>query len=121
MTEPAQSIGKLGFRKWYERQLIEGHAWFITCFLCALAVFACLEELSFQGSAIRLLGVGAFVVAASALAVYALTRYQQIMVQADRIGQHSTCAGCGTYARVSMLNQTIAKCRKCGNEWRLID
>ena len=36
--EPARSIGKLGFRRWYERQLIESHAWLITCFLCALAI-----------------------------------------------------------------------------------
>lgn len=121
MTEPAKSIGKLGFRKWYERQLIEGHAWFVTCFLCALAIFACLEELSFRGSIARLLALGAFMFSAGAVAVYALLRYQRIMVQADRIGEHSTCGGCGTYGRFSMLTQSTAKCRKCGNEWRLID
>ena len=38
VTEPARSIGKLGFRKWYERRLIEGHAWLISCFLCALGI-----------------------------------------------------------------------------------
>ena len=25
--EPADSIGRLGFARWYERRLIEGHAW----------------------------------------------------------------------------------------------
>jgi hypothetical protein len=50
MTEPARSIGKLGFRKWYERRLIESHAWLITCFLCALGIAASLEGLSFKRS-----------------------------------------------------------------------
>ncbi len=121
MTEPAQSIGKLGFRKWYERQLIESHAWLVTCFLCGLAAFACLEAVSFRGSVARLVALGAFIFSAGAVAVYALARYQHLMARAGRIGEHSTCSGCGTYARFSMLTPSIAKCRECGNEWRLID
>ena len=31
--EPARSIGRLGFRKWYERRLIESHAWLVTALL----------------------------------------------------------------------------------------
>ncbi len=47
--EPAAGIGKLGFSRWYERELIEGHAWLITCFLCMLAIAACVESMSFRG------------------------------------------------------------------------
>ena len=35
---PADGIRKLGFRRWYERQLIESHAYFLTCFLCMIKV-----------------------------------------------------------------------------------
>ena len=44
--EPADSICRLGFARWYERRLIEGHAWFITGFFCmiAIAAFATLQR-----------------------------------------------------------------------------
>ena len=32
--DPTASIRKLGFRKWYERELIESHAALVTCLLC---------------------------------------------------------------------------------------
>ena len=35
---PADGIRQLGFRRWYERQLIESHAYFLTCFLCMIMV-----------------------------------------------------------------------------------
>ena len=38
--EPADSISRLGFARWYERQLIEGHAWFVSGFACMIAVAA---------------------------------------------------------------------------------
>ena len=47
--EPADSIGRLGFSRWYERRLIEGHAWFVSAFICVIAIAACAEELAFRG------------------------------------------------------------------------
>ena len=54
--EPADSIGRLGFARWYERRLIEGHAWFVSTFVCTILIAAVMEELTFRGSAARLLG-----------------------------------------------------------------
>lgn len=119
--EPADSIGRIGFRRWYERQLIEGHAWFVTCFLCLLAIAACLEELSFRGPLARLLAFVAFVFAAGVLGIYALLRYKHLMDEAERFGEHATCAACNTYGRFTILAGSVAKCRKCANEWRLVD
>ena len=51
--EPADSIVRLGFARWYERRLIEAHAWFVSVFFCMVAIAACLEELSFRGSTLR--------------------------------------------------------------------
>ena len=44
--EPARTIARLGFRKWYERRLIEAHAWLVTALLCAIYVEAALEGLN---------------------------------------------------------------------------
>lgn len=119
--EPADSIGRIGFRRWYERQLIEGHAWFITCFMCMIAIAACMEELNFRGPLPRLVAYVALVVAAGAVGIYGLRRYQQIMARAEALGEHATCTACGAYARFTMVGDARVRCRKCGNEWRLID
>ena len=42
--EPADSIRRLGFARWYERRLIEGHAWFVSGFMCMIAIAASMEE-----------------------------------------------------------------------------
>ena len=52
--EPADSIARLGFARWYERRLIEAHAWFISAFVCVVAIAACAEELAFRGTVARL-------------------------------------------------------------------
>ena len=42
--ELADDIRKRGFKKWYERQLIESHAYLVTCFLCMILVTALMEQ-----------------------------------------------------------------------------
>lgn len=119
--EPADSIVRLGFARWYERQLIEGHAWFVSCVLCLVAVAACAEELSFRGAPLRVLAYALLVVTALKVGIYGMIRYGQIMSVAEHLGEHATCPSCGAYARFRMISATEVRCRKCGNEWRLID
>ena len=119
--EPADSIGRLGFARWYERRLIEGHAWFISGFACMIAIAACFEELSSRGSFARLLLYVTVVTAAAAIGVYGLRRYHKILAEAEHLGEHATCRACGAYARFRLISATDVRCRKCGNEWRLID
>lgn len=119
--EPADSIGRLGFSRWYERRLIEGHAWFVSGFICMILVATCMEELTFKGSVARLFAYLALVLAASAVGVYGIVRYQKILAEAERIGARAICPGCGVYARFKMFSASSVRCRKCSREWRLID
>jgi len=119
--EPADSIRRLGFARWYERRLIEGHAWFISGFVCIVAIAACVEELSFRGSVVRLLAYVVVIAAAGAIAIYGLVRYQKILSEAELLGEHATCGACGAYARFRLISPSHVRCRKCDNEWRLID
>jgi len=118
-VEPLDSIGRLGFSRWYERRLIEGHAWFVSGFFCMILVAVCMEELTFKGSLPRLLGYIALVVAATLLGIYGFIRYQKILMEAERIGGQATCPGCGVYARFKLVPAASARCRKCSHEWRL--
>ena len=118
--EPADSIRRLGFARWYERRLIEGHAWFISGFVCMIAIAACFEELSFRGSVARLFCYAILTAAAAAIGLYGLARYQKILLQAEQLGELATCGGCGTYARFTLISASQVRCRKCDNEWCLI-
>ena len=119
--EPADSIRRLGFTRWYERRLIEGHAWFISAFICIVAIAACVEELSFRGSFGRLLLYVIVIAAAAAIGVYGLVRYQKILAEAELLGEHATCGNCGAYARFRLISASQVRCRKCDNEWCLIE
>ena len=39
----AEGIRKHGFRKWYERELLQSHAHLVLTFLCAIGLFAAFE------------------------------------------------------------------------------
>ena len=119
--EPADSIRRLGFARWYERRLIEGHAWFITVVFCLIAVAACMEELNFRGAIARLLAYVTVVLVAVVIGIYSMVRYQKILSEAERLGEHATCGACGAYARFKLISPAYVRCRKCDNEWRLID
>jgi hypothetical protein len=119
--EPADSIARLGFARWYERRLIEGHAWFVSGFICFVAIAACVEELTFRGSPLRALAYVVVAGAAAAIGIYGFVRYQSILAEAERIGEHATCPTCGAYARFRMISASQVRCRKCTHEWRLIE
>src|SRR5688572_2013736 len=119
--EPADSIRRLGFARWYERRLIEGHAWFVSGFVCMIAIAACVEELSFRGSTLRALAYVIVTLSAGAIGIYGMVRYHQILAEAETIGEHATCRACGAYARFQLISPSDVRCRKCGNEWRLIN
>ena len=41
----ADGIRKHGFRKWYERELLQSHAHLLLTFFCAIGLFAAFEAL----------------------------------------------------------------------------
>jgi len=120
IMEPSDGIARLGFRKWYERQLVEGHLCLVTCVLSMLLVATLVEMLPFRGSAGALVGSGALVCACGAAALVAWQRYRAVMEVAERLAEHSTCPGCGTYARFRLVDGAMqVRCRRCAHEWRL--
>jgi hypothetical protein len=122
--EPSDSIGKLGFRKWYERQLIEAHAWLVTCFLCVICVAVFAEEISFRLGALRGLWFLCLIVATGVVASFAWKRYLGTMQEAERLAACSICPGCGAYgifyvARTTRGAAMEVRCRKCSADWTI--
>ena len=70
----ADGIRKHGFRKWYERELLQSHAHLLLCFLCVIGLFAAFEAAwRFEGGLDRLANLGAGLLCA-ATGLWALRR-----------------------------------------------
>lgn len=129
---PAEGIRKLGFRRWYERELIEGHVYFVTCFLSMIVVAVCLEQIDWRHPTHELATI-AYIVGGVVLCVFSLRRYNLIILRAECFGAQSTCAHCRTYGVLQVLAAGSAddaedaadspwlrvRCKRCGHEWRM--
>ena len=132
--EPADSIGRLGFGRWYERQLIQSHAYLVTCFLCIVAVATCFEVAGVHASRFEHFLIALVVLAIGALGVYSLGRYRVLLLRAEAIARCATCKTCETYGRITVLESGASatgptaeerfpwlkvRCRKCSNAWTI--
>lgn len=120
--EPARSIGRLGFRKWYERRLIEAHAWLLTALLCAIYVEVSLEGISFKGPGLVWLGTAGGMFVGGLIVWHGLRRFFAILTEAERFASQSTCPACKAYARFEVVSEQpkiTVRCRNCSHEWAI--
>lgn len=123
------SIRKLGFRRWYERLLIEAHAWLVTSFLALILAVALFETHNETAPLLQRLSLlsGALFAVLGAWAAY--RRYFGTLQRAEVFGEAATCPQCGAYAKLRVeavredeagnIVQVGACCRKCRHHWRL--
>ena len=80
--QTADLIRKRGFKKWYERQLIESHLYLVSCFLCMILVAAGIEEMSFRAPGLKPVMMLVMILAGGAVGLVSWQRYRTIMVAA---------------------------------------
>jgi hypothetical protein len=120
--EPARSIARLGFSKWYERRLIEAHAWLVTALLCAIYVEASLEGFTLRASTPAWLGTAGGIFFGALIVWHGLRRYFGILKEAERYASRSRCAACKAYARFEVEGEEpkiAVRCRRCSHRWTL--
>jgi hypothetical protein len=136
--ELAEGIRKIGFERWYERQLMEAHAYLVTAFLCLILLTACLEGFSYRAPGLepllRLIGL----FAGCSGGVWAVRRYGTILGVAERAAGQSVCGNCTAYGRLDVMRVGLlapregtgeksgtpvtpvaVRCRNCGHEWMI--
>jgi hypothetical protein len=120
---PAGAIGKLGFRRWYERQLYACHGWLVASLLSAFSLLALLEDLSMLSLSLETALLLIAACAAGLIAWYALWRYLSMLLQAQHLSERSTCTHCGAYGQYRLVGATptsmSVSCRKCNAEWTI--
>lgn len=121
----ADGIRKHGFRKWYERELLQSHAHLTLTFLCMLGVFMGFEgTLSFHSLSDRVTDLSAIVICGGT-GLWALRRYLYLLNHAEAVANQADCPACGTYGRLRLVHEARdgenvgVRCGKCGHEWRI--
>ncbi len=121
----ADGIKKHGFRKWYERELLQSHAHLLLMILCAVGLLAAFEAAwrfrSWQDQALDLLAS----VLCAATGLWALRRYLGLLSGAEAAANQADCPQCQTYGRLECLNTdhegrwVAVRCHKCGHGWKI--
>lgn len=120
----AEGIRKVGFRKWYERQLLSGHAHMVLALLSAIGLVAAMEAASGATASERAMDAG-IVLLCAALALWSLRRYLHLLMHAEAMADQATCAVCGVYGRLRLVaaqparGETGVCCQRCGHGWTL--
>ncbi len=118
----AEHFKRIGFRKWYERQLLSGHAHMVLAFLSAICVVAAMEAFrTAQGD--TQLADGLFVIVCAAIGAWALRRYAFLMMRAEQAANQASCPECGDYGRFRVvghrprLQEIDVRCSRCPCAW----
>ena len=120
-----QTMRRVGFRKWYERALLQSHVHLVLLLLSTVAQLAGAEVYSRDlpvGSQLSLL---ACVVASAAIGAWALRRYFQLLQHAEFVADQAACPQCDAYARWDITAEDVPHqtmqvcCRRCGNRWQI--
>lgn len=121
----AEGIRKHGFRKWYERELLQCHVHLLLTFLCAIGLFAAFEALGrFRSLGDQLTNIVA-IVACGAIGLWALRRYLRLLMHAEATAHQADCPQCKAYGRFKLESENprdssvLVCCSKCQHRWTI--
>lgn len=112
-----------GFRHWYERELLRGHANLLLLVLSAVAAVGAVEAAGGAHGGDRFLLAGC-ALASLAVGVHAMRRYLARIARAEHVAHQAVCPRCNAYARWRLEGADDgaplrARCAACGHGWRL--
>jgi len=120
----ADGVVRVGFRKWYERELMSSHVHMLLALLSLFAMLAALEAYT-QAVAIEKLVDVALAVVAGVITLWALRRYMYLLMRAEFLANQANCPECKDYGRFQLVSedrhahQTRVRCRRCGHHWTI--
>lgn len=126
----AEGIRRLGFRRWYERELLSSHAHMVLAVLGAVALLASFEAFKLGSPAEKLMDT-AFIVLAAVITFWALRRYVYLLMHAEELANQANCPHCQTYGLLRLVETPPADpgprrlvpvcCKRCDFRWDLMD
>ena len=123
----AEGIRRHGFRKWYERQLMQSHLHMLLLVFCAVGLLGAFEVYSRKAPLSDQLSVAASVAACVAVGIWAMRRYLYMLMHAEHVANQAVCAHCKAYGRLDLLQfdaghqRVKVCCQRCGYAWPIDD
>ena len=135
MQQVTRYIERYGFRRWYERQLIESHAYLALGFVALILLLSGLELLGNVEAGIRYLFILITAAAGGTLLVVAWRRFGVLLARAEHFGEAATCPQCKAWGKFKVLAQEASsaddppeagrphwlrvQCTRCEAVWKL--
>jgi hypothetical protein len=123
----AEGIRKHGFRKWYERELLQSHLHMLLLLFCAIGLLGGFEVFSRQAPLADQLSIVASILACVVIGIWAMRRYLFMLMHAEYIAHQAVCAQCKAYGRLEVLHVDVGRhsvrvrCLRCGHSWPIDD
>jgi hypothetical protein len=121
----AQGIQRYGFRKWYERQLMQSHAHLTLTLFSALGLMGALEAATHFHTWQDQITDALALIASSVIGLWSLRRYLYLLNHAEFVANQARCTACGTYARFTLVGAPVADrpvtvcCKQCQHRWAI--
>ena len=133
--QPIEYVRRHGFRRWYERQLIEAHLYLALGFLALIMLLAGVEVLGDAQAGLGYLSTLLMAALGGVLVLVAWRRFNALLTRAERFAEAATCPTCKAWGRFRVLSQEPTgdddppeagrphwlrvRCAQCNKEWRL--
>jgi hypothetical protein len=117
-------VRRVGFRKWYERELLSSHAHMILAILSVIAMLAALEAMRGVAYAQQFMNL-LLVIVSAVVGFWAMKRYFFLLLRAEVLANQANCGDCGEYGRFTIVDaedrplQTRVACMKCAHKWTI--
>lgn len=127
-------IQRHGFRRWYERQLIESHAYLTLAFVALILLASGIEVLA-DSTGFNYFAMLFAAALGGTLMLVAWRRFTVLLARAEQFAEAATCAKCKSWGEFRVLGQESAvdddppesgrprwlrvRCTRCANEWRM--
>jgi hypothetical protein len=131
-----EEIRRRGFRRWYERQLIESHAYLVTAFLALILLLAGFEAMGeLRGSPVYYAAIIGIAAGAGVLMWVAWQRFSVLLARAELFAESAACPRCRAWGKFEVLAaEAVAdddppeagrphwlrvRCKRCAEQWRV--
>ena len=94
-------IQRHGFKRWYERQLIESHAYLALGFVALILMLSGFEVMGEMKSGLGYVSILGMAALGGVLMLVAWRRFNVLLARAERFAEGATCPTCNDLGQVS--------------------
>jgi len=124
------ALRKRGFRRWYERQLVESHAYLVTGILSLIMMAIALEVIEFRESIANAFALALIAGSGGGLAIFAWKQFSKLLLRAEALAGQAVCGECRAYGKFDVVEardssealtgrSLVVRCRQCQHRWQM--